>query len=97
MAAATSRRFNRESTDLRAIAPATRAAVCVPAATVADSTHPEGATLYVGTGGDISAVPWANESDTPVLFKNVPAGPFDVRLRAVLAADTTADDLVSVW
>jgi hypothetical protein len=96
MAGPNDRPFNREAADRRAVAPATRAA----AYTAGDELPAEGCQIFVGTAGHIKGVPWANESATAILFKNIPAGTrFPVRFKSVSSAGagTTAADLVAVW
>lgn len=51
--------------------------------------------IYIGTGGDVTLRPVAG--DTDVVFRNLADGSvLDVRVRAVRAAGTTADDIVGL-
>lgn len=52
--------------------------------------------IYVGVSGNIACVPIRNSSNDPVVFENVPVGFFPVRVRKVLATNTTADSLIGI-
>lgn len=82
----------RAQTDT-AMAPAARCFAIVPS----DSAELEQATkaIYVGQAGDVVLRSVLGSDD--VTFRNVPAGStLDVRVRAVRAAGTTADDIVGL-
>lgn len=52
--------------------------------------------LYVGTGGDVPAILKADA--TSVTFRNVPAGSIlPVSVKRVLAAGTTASNILALW
>jgi hypothetical protein len=52
-------------------------------------------TVYVGVAGDVQVKDW--ESGTTVVYKNAPAGStIPVQVEMVLAASTTATDLVGI-
>lgn len=52
--------------------------------------------LYVGTGGSVELV--AEQDSSPVIFTNVPDGSFiPVRTKQVLAAGTTASDILALY
>lgn len=52
--------------------------------------------IWVGTGGDVTL--WTPSSAAAILFRNVPSGfLLPVRATRVLAAGTTATDLVGLW
>lgn len=90
------RSLNRESTDRKAMAPATRSELVTPD----DDNDIEhaGATLFIGTGGDLHCLLWGDdESSDPRVFKNLPNGydtPF--RIRRVFET-TTCDDMIQIW
>jgi len=51
--------------------------------------------LYVGSAGDLTLV--SLQSSAPVTFRNVPAGAIlDIRVKKVLAASTTAADIIGL-
>jgi len=69
------------------------------AVTPSDSTPlTAGVALYVGTGGDVVVIPVDAVTNDPLTFKNVPSGSvLPVRVRQVLATNTTATDFIGVW
>jgi hypothetical protein len=78
------------------IAPATRTKAFDPES----DTAVEGATLYVGTGGDVVVDAQRDEDGTKTTFVNVPDGYLlPVRVKKVYGAGdgTTAADLVLIW
>lgn len=51
--------------------------------------------LFIGTGGDVALVPIRGTG--PVVFRNVQSGSIiDVRVRAVKASGTTAENIVGL-
>jgi len=53
-----------------------------------------GATLYIGTSGDVKVTTYNN---TEIIFKNVPVGFMPVKVRKVFATDTTASDILGLY
>lgn len=75
------------------LAPATQCFAIVPddAADLPLATK----AIFIGQGGDVTLR--ALNSDTDVLFRNLPDGMIlDVRVRAIRAAGTTAADIVGL-
>lgn len=88
---------NRISSDTRRTAPATRLRAIERPSEDGPVDVPHGATLYVGTPGNLKVV--AAFGTTPVILKNVPLGPLDFCSIAqiIFDDDTTATDLVACW
>jgi hypothetical protein len=85
-------------TPSRASSPAQHSRAYDPAATEPADVPLEGATLYVGTGGDVAVRALRDAEGVFTLFKNVADGTFlPVRIREIDPDDTTADDLVLIW
>ena len=87
------------STDEHSLAPATRTLAIDPETGGVNGPE-EGATVYVGTGGNIVIRGMRDSDETKTPFKNVPSGSFlPVRVRTVYGSDdgTTASDLVVIW
>lgn len=80
----------------RASAPAGRSqSVATPGTTVTES----GCTLYIGTAGNLCVDLLRDPDGTKTLFKNVPVGPFNCRVKKIYGSGdgTTAADIVTVW
>ncbi len=88
----------RSEDSASASAPATRSAAFDPETSGAEEQI--GATVYVGTGGDVVLDAQRDVDGTKTIFRNVPDGyMLPVRVKKIYpAADgTTASDLVLVW
>lgn len=83
--------------------PARYATAITPSDTLPVAIGPAGCyakALFVGVAGNLEIITAGDVSNgglgTAVLFQNVPVGWFPVQVRAVLAASTTATDIVGV-
>jgi hypothetical protein len=62
-----------------------------------DTDYATESTIYVGVAGTVVVVPWKPEGAAAVTFKGLSAGMVvPVRVRSVVAAGTTATDLVRI-
>lgn len=74
-------------------------------ATVAVSVTPDdsndlarkGAALYIGVTGDVEVHMADDDSDTAIVFKNVPVGFMPVQVDRVLATNTTATEILALY
>lgn len=84
------------TSDDRASAPACRSQTL---ATPGTTPVTVGCTLFIGTGGDLCVDAYRDPDGTKTLFKNVPAGEFNLRVKKVYGSGdgTTAADIVMVW
>lgn len=76
---------------------ATAPATMAKALSSEDEAFEPGATLWVGTKGDVHGVPLnAPKNASAVVFKNV-EGPLPVRFRSVDVSAGTAADIVAIY
>lgn len=61
----------------------------------ADLTNGACSSLWIGVAGDVNCV--LAEQSTVILFKNAPAGKFDLEVVRVYTTSTTATDIVAVY
>lgn len=52
-------------------------------------------TLYIGVGGDLNVILQDDDTETPILFKNVASGDFPRRVKRVMSTSTTATDIIA--
>lgn len=83
----------------RATAPA-RNTIAVDPNDSEPAEFPSGATLYIGTGGNVCVQGMDDAALTKTVFKNCPDGqPLPVRVKTLWpsADGTTATDIVAMW
>ena len=93
-------RQDARTEDIRATAPATRTRALDPDASEEVYIPVQGATVFIGTGGDIAVDGVADADGTKTVFKNMGNASFiPVRVKKVYgAADgTTASDIVILF
>ena len=75
----------------------TKAKVITPSDTVTISRY--GVNIYVGVSGDVACIlAGMGDTDTPIIFKDLVAGVVHpIKVKMVMATDTTATDIVAVW
>jgi hypothetical protein len=75
----------------RAMAPAT----CVKELSDSDPTFPEGATLYVESGGTVKFTPFKQAGEVTMTFADATFVP--IRMKAVDVAGSSATGIFAIW
>lgn len=62
-----------------------------------DDVEPTPRALYIGVAGDLTVIMASESGSQTQLFKNVPVGIFPIRVRRVMATETTAEFIVGLY